>query len=630
VTPSEEILYKYWGFKSFRPLQSEIIDSVLEGRDTLALLPTGGGKSICFQVPALMFPGLCLVVSPLIALMKDQVINLRKKGIKAEALISGMPRREMNVILDNAAFGKLKFLYVSPERLKDDYFQAKFAEMKLGMIAVDEAHCISQWGYDFRPHYLEIADVRTIHPKVPVLALTATARKKVIGDIQERLKFKKKNLFQKSFYRSNLSYMVFEEQDKYGRLLNILNKKQGSAIVYMRSRKGCMKLASFLKERKISAEAYHAGLDSKVRNERQAKWIDDKIRVMVATNAFGMGIDKPDVRVVVHLELPDSLESYFQEAGRAGRDEEEAFAVMLFEQHDIKLLKERLESRYPTPDMIRRVYEALGNYFQLPEGGGEGAEFEFDIQTFCKRFDLKVNAVYPSLKELEREAYIDLLDDPKLSSRVQVLASKRDIYNHQEKRAQDGEVLQVVLRNHTSVFNHPVKIREEKLASKIGMKQAEFERRLLQMHKLGLVDYTAQSRFPRILYPNSRIKINNLQIDAKGIRSRKKEDQKRCVEIINYVESDYCRSALLLKYFGERIGKKCGTCDHCIREKSKSRKSKLLMRDQIEEELREPSVLKELVRKLDFDEDALYAEVRSMVDEGLILYDELQDRISKK
>lgn len=630
MATAHETLKKYWGFDSFRPLQEDIVKSVLDGRDTLALLPTGGGKSICFQVPGLMREGVCLVISPLIALMKDQVINLRKKNLKAEALVSGMSKREREVILDNAVFGKLDFLYVSPERLKSEDFRLKLGQMKISLIAVDEAHCISQWGYDFRPPYLEIAEVRDILGGVPVLALTATAQEQVVDDIQERLHFKQKNLFRKSFERPNLAYMVFEEHDKYGRLLNILHKTKGTGIVYMRSRKGTMKLAQFLKERGISAEAYHAGLNSEIRSKRQKDWIEDRTQIMVATNAFGMGIDKPNVRVVVHLELPDSLESYFQEAGRAGRDEEEAFAVMLYQEEDIVQLRERQAERFPGRKKILRVYQALGNYLQLPEGSGEGVEFEFDVYKFSKRFDFVLSEVYHSLKILEKEGYINLLEDPKLASRVQMLGGKRDIYDHEEHHAKDSKVLQVLLRNHTSIFDHPVKIRESKLAARIGMPEDEFVHRLETMSQVGLLEYTPKSRNPRILYTAPRIRMDNVLIDGAGLKRRKKEDKYRTEEVVRYLKGEYCRSRLLLKYFGERSEEDCGKCDVCIRKRSQGVKAKNLIRQDVEKVLESEMKLSELVMSMNFDGTVVYQEVRAMVDEGLLEYDQERDLISKK
>lgn len=418
------ILAKYWGYHSFRPLQEEIITSVLQGNDTLALLPTGGGKSVCFQVPALVQEGVCIVISPLIALMKDQVDNLQKKGISAIAITSAMHKREIDIAFDNCVYGNIKFLYLSPERLITPIAQARIQKMKVSLIAVDEAHCISQWGYDFRPSYLEIAKLRELQPKVPVLALTATATPEVVKDIQEKLRFKKANVLQKSFERKNLAYVVIGEEDKLSRLLKVVNNVGGTGVVYVRNRKKTQEVAAFLQKNKIPADFYHAGLTPGERSQKQDSWIKNKTRVIVATNAFGMGIDKPDVRFVVHLDLPDSLEAYFQEAGRAGRDEGKAYAVMLYNEADINDLKSNVEMSFPSVEEIRQTYQALANYYQLAVGSGEGAAFDFDISELCRNYKLEPVTVFNSIRFLEKEGYISATEAVYQPSRINFTLNK--------------------------------------------------------------------------------------------------------------------------------------------------------------------------------------------------------------
>ncbi len=478
--PLKTILLKYWGYSHFRPMQEDIIQSVLDGKDTLALLPTGGGKSLCFQVPAMLKPGICIVISPLIALMKDQVENLNKRGINAKAIYSGMHPNEIEITLNNAVYGDVKLLYVSPERLQTDSFREHLKKMKVNLIAVDEAHCVSQWGYDFRPPYLKIADIKAILQNVPILALTATATPEVVEDIQNKLEFKQKNVFQKSFERKNLTYFVIKSDDKLARLLRVINKVKGTGIVYVRSRKKTVEIANFLNKNGIKAGYYHAGLESKIRNDQQKLWMRDSNKVIVATNAFGMGIDKPNVRFVVHLDLPDTLEAYFQEAGRAGRDEQASFAVILHDNADLLALDQNFQNAYPEKEYIKNVYQALGNYFQIPEGSGKDQSFDFDLRDFCDQFRFNVITAYNSLKFLEKEGYIILNEDPNQSSVVHFTIGKEDLYRFQIENPSTDNFIKIILRSYGGVFADFVKISEVEIAKR-SKSDVEKVQKMLQL-----------------------------------------------------------------------------------------------------------------------------------------------------
>ncbi|MFT6148003.1 MAG: ATP-dependent DNA helicase RecQ, partial [Saprospiraceae bacterium] len=447
MTP-QEVLKKFWGFDNFRSMQLEIIKSVLDGKDTLALLPTGGGKSICFQIPALCQEGICIVVSPLIALMKDQVHNLNKRGIPAVAIYSGMHYREIDRVFDNCAYGKIKFLYLSPERLMTDLAQERIKKMNVNLIAIDEAHCISQWGYDFRPPYLEIAKIRILHPKVPFLALTATATPEVVTDIQERLEFKTENVFQKSFRRDNLAYVVLNDEGKLEKMLSILQKVKGSSVVYVRNRKKTKEAAQFLQLNNIYADFYHAGLTNDVRSKKQDAWINNQTRVMVSTNAFGMGIDKPDVRTVIHLTLPDSLEAYFQEAGRAGRDGNRAFSILLYSETDKVELERQFEQSYPAFSEIKQVYRALGSYFQLAIGSGLGESFDFDLIEFCRHYKFKVVETFNALKILMHEGWLFMTEAVYVPSSLMVKATKEDLYDYKLRNKGFENLITTILRTY--------------------------------------------------------------------------------------------------------------------------------------------------------------------------------------
>lgn len=565
-----QILKKYWGFDNFRPLQEEIIVSTLNKNDTLALLPTGGGKSICFQVPALAMEGLCLVISPLIALMKDQVENLQKKGIRAIAITSAMSFREIDIALNNAIHGHFKFLYLSPERLQNELFLARLPQMNISLLAVDEAHCISQWGYDFRPAYLQIAKIREKLPYVPVLALTATATPEVVKDIQQKLLFKKENVLQKSFERKNLAYIVVYEDDKLNRLINICNKIQGTGVVYARNRKKTQEIALFLKQHNISADFYHAGLNAQERNKKQEEWIKNKTRIMVATNAFGMGIDKPDVRFVVHLDLPDNLEAYFQEAGRGGRDEKKAYAVLLYSKKDRLELEHNFEKTFPSLEQIRNTYQAICNFYQIAIGSGEGLSFNFDINELCTRFNLNPISVYNSLKFLEREGFIALSDAVYHSSKIHIISNKEDLYKFEIENSSYEPLIKLLLRSYGGLFNYYVPINEAEIAKRLKTDKTIIIKQLQLLKKLNVIDYVESSELPKITFIQNRIDASRLHISKENYDFLKKRAKQRLEWVLHYTESRHlCRSRILLSYFGETNAIDCGQCDVCI-EKKKS------------------------------------------------------------
>ena len=560
-----DILRKYWGYEDFRGIQREIIESIGSGRDTLGLMPTGGGKSITFQVPALAQEGVCLVITPLIALMKDQVSHLRQRGIRAAAIHSDMTHSAILQALDNCVYGGTQILYVSPERLHSELFQAKFRHMKVSFITVDEAHCISQWGYDFRPSYLHIAEIRQLKPEIPVLALTATATKEVVEDIQEQLRFKEKNVFRMSFERKNLAYVVRKATDKPSELRHILNSVNGSAIVYARSRKRTKETAEWLVSQGISATYYHAGLDVDVKDRHQQAWVNNEKRVMVATNAFGMGIDKPDVRLVIHIDSPDSLEAYFQEAGRAGRDGKKAYAVLLYDSSDARKLSKRVAQTYPEKEYIRDVYEHLAYFFQVGTGTGRGRTFEFSIDKFCvtyKYFPVLVNS---ALQILERAGYIHYEADPDNSARILFLLERNDLYFLENTTRETEAVITALLRLYGGLFTDYVYIDEGFVANEAGLTQPQVYMVLKELSKRHIVDFIPRRRIPYITYTRDREDGDRVIIPQSVYEERRAQYIKRIQAMLDYANNDHvCRSRQLLDYFGEECWKDCRQCDVCV------------------------------------------------------------------
>jgi ATP-dependent DNA helicase RecQ len=562
----KEILTTYWGHSNFRPLQEDIILSVLEGNDVLALMPTGGGKSICFQVPGLVNEGVCIVISPLISLINDQVDGLKKKGIPAASIMSGMKRNEIENALSNAAYGKTKFLYVTPERLTTDLFRNMVREMKVNIIAVDEAHCISQWGYDFRPAYLQIAEIRELIPSTPVLALTATATPEVQADIQAKLKFRKENIFRKSFERKNLGYVVFHEEDKLKKLLNIISNVKGTGVIYVRNRKKTKDISAFLEKQKVRSAYYHAGLSSEIRNTVQAEWMKEKIRIMVATNAFGMGIDKGNVRFVVHMDLPESPEAYFQEAGRAGRDEEKAYAVLLYNQSDIEELTYRASLSFPEIKEVLRTYVALCNYYQLPVGSGKGVSYDFDIDHFCSSYKFTPSTVHHCLKILEMQGLVAFSNSLDMHSRLHVISKYDELYDFQVRNPKYDHLIKTILRSYEGVFDDFVQINEQVLSLRAGISKEELLVTLDQLDKLQVMSYIPSSDIPQLTFIEERLDERDIHIDRQYLAERKERFMKRVKAMINYAsQTTRCRSQMLLEYFGEKKDQRCGACDYCLK-----------------------------------------------------------------
>lgn len=561
----QEILKQYWGYDSFRDLQEEIITSIGEGKDTLGLMPTGGGKSITFQVPALAQSGLCIVITPLIALMKDQVQNLRKRGIKALAIYSGMTRQEIVTALENCIFGDYKFLYISPERLDTEIFRIKLRSMKVSMITVDESHCISQWGYDFRPAYLKIAEIRELLPGVPVLALTATATPEVVKDIQSRLNFREENVFRMSFERKNLAYIVRKTDNKTGELLHILKRIDGSAIIYVRNRRRTKEITELLMQEGITADFYHAGLDNAVKDLRQKRWQNGEIRVMVATNAFGMGIDKPDVRIVLHIDLPDSPEAYFQEAGRAGRDGLKAYAVILYAKSDKMTLHKRVADTFPEKEYILQVYEHLQYYYQMAMGDGFQCIREFNLEEFCRKFKYFPVPVDSALKILTQAGYLEYTDEQDNASRILFTIRRDELYKLREMGTEAETLIQTILRSYTGVFTDYAYISEDTLAIRTGLTRQQIYNILVTLTKRRIVDYIPHKKTPYIIYTRERLEQRYLHIPASVYEERKARYEARIKAMEEYVTSEsVCRSRMLLRYFGEKNEHNCKQCDVCL------------------------------------------------------------------
>ena len=565
----QEILKQYWGYDSFRDLQEEIITSIGEGKDTLGLMPTGGGKSITFQVPALAQEGICIVITPLIALMKDQVQNLRKREIKALAIYSGMTRQEILTALENCIFGNYKFLYISPERLDTEIFRTKLRSMKVSMITVDESHCISQWGYDFRPAYLKIAEIRELLPEVPVLALTATATPEVVTDIQARLKFREGNVFRMSFERKNLAYIVRKTDNKTKELLYILQRISGSAIIYVRNRRRTKEITELLMNEGITADFYHAGLDNAVKDLRQKRWQSGEVRVMVATNAFGMGIDKPDVRIVLHLDLPDSPEAYFQEAGRAGRDGEKAYAVILYSKSDKTTLHKRVVDTFPDKEYILNVYEHLQYYYQMAMGDGFQCIREFNLEEFCRKFKYFPVPVDSALKILTQAGYLEYTDEQDNSSRILFTIRRDELYKLREMGKEAEALIQSILRSYTGVFTDYAYISEESLAVRTGLTRQQIYNILVTLTKRRIVDYIPRKKTHYIIYTRERLELRFLHIPASVYEERKARYEARIKAMEEYVTTEnICRSRMLLRYFGEKNEHNCGQCDVCLSKRA--------------------------------------------------------------
>lgn len=618
-----DILKKYWGYDAFRPLQEDIINSVLQDHDTLALLPTGGGKSLCFQVPALCMGKLCIVISPLIALMKDQVENLERRGIPAAMISSLLKPVDIEAILDRAAAGELAFLYVSPERLVNELFLMRLGGLKPGLIAVDEAHCISQWGYDFRPSYLRIAEIRGTLSGVPVIALTATATPQVCDDIESKLLFSNNKRFRKSFTRSNLAYIVREAEDKLAQMLRILEKIPGTSVVYVRNRRKTREVADFLVQNGVSASYYHAGLDPATRNLRQQMWIDDKIRVIVCTNAFGMGIDKPEVRTVIHLELPDSPEAYFQEAGRAGRDGKTAWAVLLRDPGDEKESLQRFKSQFPGFDTVKAVYNWIGNFLNLAVGAGEGQVFAFDIANFANRYNISPSEALRAIRFIEREGLLGFQENHYTPARIFIPVTQQAIYEFEFKNPAYEPLIKAILRSYGGIFNDYVQIKEQDLVDRTGLPFTKIKEQLTHLDRISLIRYYPSGDSPQIVFLMPRQHPDRLPLSKKNYESRMQLNLEKMQAMLSYsANSSICRSIQLVSYFGEKDAKPCGQCDVCIEQQKNGnpeiRKIRIarMLEQAIAAGLNQPEVL---LQKLPYDPELVGEVMRSLIDENILL-----------
>lgn len=629
-----EVLRKYWGYDQFRFPQADIIESVMNKNDTLALLPTGAGKSICFQVPILAQEGIGIVVSPLIALMKDQVNNLKRRGINAVEIVSGMSAREIDIALDNCIFGNVKFLYLSPERLEIPMVQERIKRMKVNLLAIDESHCISQWGYDFRPSYINIANIRSILNNVPVLAVTATATPQVVLDIVDKLSLKNHKQFQISFERKNLNYLVFKEQNKYRRLIKILNKVPGSVVFYVRNRRHTEEIASFLNKNNISADFYHAGLDVDIRTQKQENWILNKKRVMVATNAFGMGIDKPDVRIVLHIDLPDSLEAYYQEAGRAGRDSLKSYAVLLYDDADIENLKSKFYGSFPEYTEIVYCYEQIFKHFNIAFGSGAGTELPFDPVEFSKKISIPILKLINIMSFLNREGVLSLSDEYKNESRLTFLCSPDELYTFQIAHAHFDPLIKTLLRSYGGLFEQYVNIKEHEIIKRSEIGMEEFYRQMDLLIKYKIIDYVKGNNKSTLIILQNRLNKSHIHFDKSYWQLRKNVLEEKINKMIEYVLKHECRSKLLLNYFGEFEYERCGQCDVCINNKNSTENEDIinkirnrLLSNNSEEKLSLPEIL---AKWSDLPEQKIIESIKFLIDDGFIQFNDKNEVIIVK
>jgi ATP-dependent DNA helicase RecQ len=634
VQDIHHILKTYWGYDQFRPLQEDIVRRILEGKDTLALLPTGGGKSICFQVPALAMDGICIVVSPLIALMQDQVQNLVRRGVKAVAITGGMSKKEIDVAFDNCVYGHIKFLYLSPERLQTELARVRIARMKVNFFAVDEAHCISQWGFDFRPPYLLIAEIRDLHPNAPVLALTATATPQVAQDIMQRLTFKNGQVIQSSFRRDNLAYVVRETDDKLGQLLKVAKAVNGSGVVYVRNRRKTGEIALFLHQQGIPSTFYHAGLPAAERASRQQLWLDNAAQVMVATNAFGMGIDKPDVRFVAHMDLPDSPEAYFQEAGRGGRDGKDAGAILFWHKRDLDELQKQLEQSFPPIDEIRKVYQAIGNLYQIPLSSGFGQTVVFDMKHLCDTYKLDPILVFNSMKTLEREGYITFTDAIYQPSRVMITVSKEELYRYEVAHPEHEKFIKLILRMYGGMFEGFVRIKESEIAPRLNTNELKVAAIFNDLMKKDLLHYQPQTDRPLLTFTAPRADAKSLYIAPENLALLRKTAQSRIDAMSLFVQdTSTCRQKKLLAYFGEQNAPVCGKCDVCKKQTESERKQiRVQLRDDILNTIaQQPLTLNDF--KIHFpyvEEKELSFVLRQLLDQGIIKFNQQRQLILAK
>lgn len=619
-----KLLKQHWGFESFRSKQESIIHEIIAQKDTLALLPTGGGKSICYQIPALALEGTCIVISPLIALMEDQTTQLQKRNIKAISISGRMSQSELDIALDNCIYGAVKLLYLSPERLQSELVKERIKKMKVSLIAVDEAHCISQWGYDFRPSYLEISKIRELKPKTPILALTATATKKVAEDIQSKLLFRRENVIRNSFRRDNLAYMVLEENHKINRIEKMLHRIKGSAIIYVRSRKMAFEVCKELNQIGISSSYYHAGISTEERSENQSKWMNNKTRVMVATNAFGMGIDKPDVRLIIHLQSPDSLEAYFQEAGRAGRDGKKSFAVNLFQKKDITNSIERFDENYPTVKEIRFIYQKIANFFQIAIGDGLDETFDFDLEEFCNQYRLNITKCLKSIQILSRENIINFENFKYSNSTVQIISPSNKIIQYKSPNPKKTELLQLLLRLYPGIFDQTAEISERRIAIKLGHTSQYIHKLLKQLAQENILEFKEKSNRGKITFSSARYDTSHLPISKTSLNDRKSLSKDKLQAVNDYLTNqNICRSKVLLDYFGEKQNDDCGVCDVCIKQNSDNKNFRKTIREELLTNLKEnPADISTFVSRYSkIKETVVFEEINYLLSEEIIVKD---------